>query len=313
MLTIDRKFLFVTGKGGVGKTTASVALAKALAAAGRRVLLAVTERAQVGALLGGVRVDNELSEASPGLFVLLVEPEQALQEYGEMMLHSRAAYRALFGNRYSKSFLAAVPGLHQWASLGKAWFHAGGDPKLGGGSFDTVVFDAPATGHGLEMLRVPGVITEASAPGILKRDASAAWDMLRDPKRAGVVVVTLPEELPVQETLELIDEVHKLGVPLAGTIMNAVPAPLFSQGELTRLSDLLPVVGEQERGFVELAIEHANAQAQAERLGKRLSDAVQRPVVSLPWVEQPTDAAQMQSLTDAVVRATTKAAAGTPA
>jgi len=311
MLTIDRKFVFVTGKGGVGKTTASVALARSFSAKGRRVLLAVTDRAQVGALLGGVPVENDLTEVSPGLFVLLVEPEPALEEYGELMLRSRSAYRALFGNRYARSFLAAVPGLYQWASLGKAWFHAGGDPKLGGASFDTVVFDAPATGHGLEMLRVPGVISDASAPGVLKRDASAAWEMLRDPARAGVVVVTLPEDLPVQESLELIHEVQNLGVPLLGTIMNAMPTPLFAVGELERLIALTSTapLSPTTRAHVLTAIEHAQAQVQAERLAQRLSNAIERPVLGLPWVEQPTDAASMQRLVDTLLNAPVMASA----
>lgn len=299
---IDRKFLFVTGKGGVGKSTVSVALARGLVSKGRRVLLAVTEKAQVGAMLGGVEITTTVKPVEPGLSVLWVEPERSLRDYGEITLRSRVAYQALFGNKYAQSFLSAIPGLYQWASLGKAWFHADGDKALGGSDFDTVVLDAPATGHGLEMLRVPKVITEASPPGILRRDAAAAWDMLQDPKRTGVIVVTLPEELPVQEALELASDVQALGVPLAAIVMNAVPASLFSEADLIALLEARSGFGPQGRGSVKVAIEHAEAQLQAASLHSRVTQQLLVPTLRLPWVAEPERPEDMSLLSAAVLR-----------
>jgi anion-transporting ArsA/GET3 family ATPase len=302
---IDRKFLFVTGKGGVGKSTVSVALARALASRGRRVLLAVTEQAQVGPMLGGVEITTDVQVVDEGLSVIWVEPERSLRDYGEITLRSRIAYQALFGNRYAQAFLAAIPGLHQWASLGKAWFHADGDRALGGASFDHVVFDAPATGHGLEMLRVPKVITEASPPGILRRDAAAAWDMLQDPTRAGVVVVTLPEELPVQEALELTADVAQLGVPLAAIVMNAVPAQLFSSAEVATLGEPRIALSEAAKRWVEVAVEHGDAQVQAAALHERVSRLLDVPILRLPWVAEPEAKRDMAALVAAVTGETT--------
>ena len=293
---IDRKFLFVTGKGGVGKSTVSVALARALVRLGRRVLLAVTEKGQVGAMLGGVEITTDVVAVEPGLSVLWVEPERSLRDYGEITLRSRVAYQALFGNKYAQSFLSAIPGLYQWASLGKAWFHADGDPALGGSDFDAVVFDAPATGHGLEMLRVPRVITEASPPGILRRDAAAAWDMLQDARRTGVVVVTLPEELPVQEALELAEEVQVMGVPLSAIVMNAVPAPLFSMNELATLQEPPLTSSEEARQWVNVALEHGAAQLQADAMHERLRQELNVPVLALPRVADPESKQDMQTL-----------------
>lgn len=298
---IDRKFLFVTGKGGVGKSTVSVALARGLAASGRRVLLAVTEKAQVGQMLGGVEVTTEVTAVEPKLSVLWVEPERSLRDYGEITLRSRVAYQALFGNKYAQSFLSAIPGLHQWASLGKAWFHADGDRSLGGADFDTVVFDAPATGHGLEMLRVPKVITEASPPGILRRDAAAAWDMLQDPKRTGVVVVALPEELPVQEASELAAEVREMGVSLAYLVMNAVPAPLFTQPELATLAEPPLTLSQEGRQWVNIALEHGHAELQAAALHERVKQWLDAPILRLPWVAEPESRAGMTTLVAALL------------
>lgn len=293
---IDRKFLFVTGKGGVGKSTVSVVLAKGLVRSGRRVLLAVTETAQVGASLGGIEIDTEVREVEPGLSVLWVEPERALRDYGQITLRSRVAYQALFGNKFAQSFLSAIPGLYQWASLGKAWFHADGDRALGGSGFDTVVFDAPATGHGLEMLRVPKVITDASPPGILRRDAAAAWEMLQDPARTGVVIVTLPEELPVQEAFELAAEVQQLGVPLATLVMNAVPEPLFSESELLTLAEPPLTLAEEGRQWVNVALDHGKAQLQAAELYERACRQLEIPTLRLPWVAEPETASDMAVL-----------------
>jgi anion-transporting ArsA/GET3 family ATPase len=299
--TIDRKFVFVTGKGGVGKSTVSVAVAGALARGGRRVLLAVTEPAPVSALLGGMAITPDVTKVGEGLFVLWVEPERALRDYGEVMLKSKTAYRALFDNKYAKTFLAAFPGLYQWASLGKAWFHADGDPKLGGSTFDVVVFDAPATGHGLEMLQVPRVINDASPPGILRRDAEAAWHMLQDPRRTGVVVVTLPEELPVQEAIELATEVKQLGVPLAAVVMNAVPETLFSDAERAQLEVVRPAVQPSGHEWLTVAIEHANAERQSQAMYERLTQTFEVPVLRLPWVGSPAQTNDMDSLVSALL------------
>lgn len=297
--TIDRKFLFVTGKGGVGKTTASVAVARALARRGKKVLLAVTEPGPVSALLNGRSVTPTVNSVDGRLFVLWVEPEQALRDYGELTLKSKTAYRALFDNKFAKAFLAAFPGLHQWASLGKAWFHADGNPELGGSSFDVVVFDAPATGHGLEMLQVPRVINDASPPGILRRDAKAAWEMLQDPTRTGVLVVTLPEELPVQEAVELAAEVKQMGVPLSGVVMNAVPEMLFDADERQRLGQTQLTLPPSAAEWLAIARQHSEAQAQAQTLHARLAQTFDVPVVRLPWVSSPGNSADMQRLVDA--------------
>jgi anion-transporting ArsA/GET3 family ATPase len=297
---IDRKFLFVTGKGGVGKSTVSVALARALADRGRRVLLAVTEQAQVGQMLGGLEITGDVQEVDGTLSVVWVDPERSLRDYGEIRLRSRLAYQALFGNKYAHAFLAAIPGLYQWAALGKAWFYADGERALGGSTFDHVVFDAPATGHGLEMLRVPKVITEASPPGVLRKDAAAAWDMLQDPGRTGVIVVALPEELPVQEALELATEVRELEVPLAALVMNAVPPPLFSEDERAQLRQTLPELSSTASQWASIALEHADASEQAATMKTRVASLLSAPVLSLPWVAEPDTPAGVAKLTSAL-------------
>lgn len=228
-----RSFLFVTGKGGVGKTTVAASLAIALSRRGRRVLLTTCcAKEHLSTLFGCAPLTTEITQIRECLFATRLEPEAAMQEYGSMRLKSQLVYQAVFRNRLVRGFFAGIPGLSEWAVLGKAWYHSVELLPSGRRRFDTVIYDAPATGHGLDMLRVPRVILAVAPPGILRRDAEAAWENFEDPGHTGVVVVALPEELPTSETLELVQAVRtELRLPLALLVINGVLSELFSKDE----------------------------------------------------------------------------------
>jgi anion-transporting ArsA/GET3 family ATPase len=233
----DLRLLFVTGKGGVGKSTVCAALATAMADRGRKVLVVTCgANERLSTLFGAPPLGTEVAPIRERLWATRITAETAMREYGEMILRSKVAYRAVFGNKYVKSFFNAVPGLNEWAVLGKAWYHSiegrdEGDPR-----FDVVMFDAPATGHGLDMLRVPKVIVDIVPPGVLRRDAERAWSMFQDPSQTGVVVVTLPEDMPTNETAELLEALEiELGLPVALLVINQVIEELFSEAERSHL------------------------------------------------------------------------------
>src|ERR1041384_5242980 len=106
----------------------------------------------------------------------------------------------VFENRVSKAFLRAIPGLDDYALLGKAWYHTT-EEKRGAPVWDTVVFDMPAPGHSASMLGVPWVIVEAVPEGPLARDARTIKSLLCDPARTSAVLVTLAAEMPVNEAI----------------------------------------------------------------------------------------------------------------
>jgi anion-transporting ArsA/GET3 family ATPase len=232
--TFDRqRFLFITGKGGVGKTTITAALALSLARRGRRVLIAVPgPKERVSKLFACAPLTPGISRIAPGISGVLLVPEAALREYGTMVLKSQRLVDALFENKYVQGFFRGAPGLKEWAQLGKAWYHSIETGPDGLSRFDTVLFDAPATGHGLDMLRVPKIITELAPPGVLRSDADRAWRMFQDPAQSGVIVITLPEEMPTNETFELVTTLREeLGLPIAGLLVNSLVRELFSERE----------------------------------------------------------------------------------
>ncbi|MDB4989538.1 MAG: Arsenical pump-driving ATPase, partial [Myxococcaceae bacterium] len=216
-----------------GKTTVSTALALAAARRGKRVLIAMCNaKERVSKFLEVEPIGAYNQPVLPGIDAVNMVPKIALEESGLMVLKVRALYRAIFENRLVAAFLRGTPGIEAWSMLGKAQFHAHEMLPDGRPRYDLVILDSPATGHGLEMLRVPRVLLDVAPPGLLRREAERAWDLFTDPVRSGVMVVTLPEEMPVSESVELYDALrNELGLPVVGIAVNGMIDQLFDQSD----------------------------------------------------------------------------------
>lgn len=236
---LDRRLVVVTGKGGVGKSTVSAALALAAARAGKRVLVCeVNTQERVAPLLGAPPAGATVREARPGLSTTVVAPAAAMREYGLMVLKFRTIYEAVFENRLVRHFLRAVPSLSELVMLGKILYEAraeeGGRPR-----WDLVVVDAPSTGHAVQLLRVPGAMLGTVPAGPLRHDAEWMRDWLCDPERTALAIVTLPEEMPVNEAFELDQQLRgQVGITPAALVVNAMPELRFDAAEAARLGAL---------------------------------------------------------------------------
>lgn len=236
---LSRRFITVIGKGGVGKTTIAAALAVMAARRGKRVLLAAVQaKDRLGDMLGSGPIGPKNREVWPNIDAVDMIPEVNLEEYALMTLKLRALYRLVIGNKVVQALLAGVPGLYQWSLLGKATYHALETDKQGQPVYDLVVLDAPATGHGLDLLRVPLTITEAIPAGPLRDEARERWEMLIDPAQHLVLPVTLAEELAVTETKELVDKIEEMGMTAERVIVNKLLPPLFNAADMRELARL---------------------------------------------------------------------------
>jgi anion-transporting ArsA/GET3 family ATPase len=285
----DLELIVISGKGGVGRTTVAAALARAAADAGKRVLLAAsTTTDRLGRMFGRAEpVGTEVVTLAPGIDAVNMTSESALHEYGLLILRSELVTRALFENRAVRGFLGAVPGLDAYAILGKAWWHtteqAGGRPR-----YDLVILDGPASGHATLMLRIPGAILAAMPKGPLAHDAHALQDLLHDPTRAALLIVTLAEELPARESVELATAAREtLGLTLGPLVVNALPSDAPTTPPLGALLDRLPtleVAGSDPALWATLRLA-ASAGAHrrlADTIVARLRRELGLPIVALP-------------------------------
>jgi anion-transporting ArsA/GET3 family ATPase len=239
-VNLDRRLILVVGKGGVGRSTVAAAIAGKCAALGKKTLLYETNaNDRFGPYFGAAPVGETARQLAPNLWAINATPASALAEYGMMILRWRSVYEMVFENRVSKAFLRAIPGLDDYALLGKVWFHTT-EEKRGRPVWDTVVFDMPASGHSVSMLRVPWVIVDTVPEGPLTRDARTIKSLLCDPARTSAVLVTLAEEMPVNEAIELETKLTQMGIVPQQVLVNQVFPRHFPPGApVTRVLDAL--------------------------------------------------------------------------
>jgi anion-transporting ArsA/GET3 family ATPase len=241
MSLFDRRLLVVAGKGGVGRTTVASAIAVAAARRGKRVLLCQTKsKERLSHLFGVPAIGHELVRVREGLWAVNMTPAAALREYGTMVLRSEFIAKQVLENKVSRAFLHAVPGLEDYSMLGKVWFHTT-EADGGGPRWDLVILDGPATGHLLTMLAIPQAILDAVPEGPLTRPAEATMALLRDRVRTAMVIVTLAEDLPSNEAIELAARVRqRLQIPLGPLVVNQLYPPRFMHGPSARAVKMLP-------------------------------------------------------------------------
>ncbi len=279
-----RRVVIVSGKGGVGKTTVSVALSLAAARRGLRVLLCETQGAKrVPAIFGRPSKGYEPTHVATNLHTLSITPAAAIEEYALLQLHFNRLYKMVFRNRIMGPFVDAVPGLHDVVQLGKVWF-AERDMENGRPRWDLVVVDAPATGHGLTMLGAPRAMMDLTRAGPFHDNAKLIADLVEDPRRTSLLLVATPEEMPVRETLDLHQRLGAMRGLVGGVVLNEVhppPVPSATAWAAQR-GELLGSGNEGVADAVRIADEELRAVSRQDLARERLR-AVAAPV-DLPFL-----------------------------
>lgn len=234
---LERRFTLVTGKGGVGKSTVAAAIALHAARQGLRTLVCeLNTLEQVAPMLGHPPSDGRVTQLEENLYSVNIRPAMAMEEYGLMKLRFRALYSLVFDNPLVQSLVRFVPGVNDLLMLGKAFNHERETTPAGKPWWDRIIIDAPATGHGLTLFRLPKIIADAVPAGNMHREATEMWSLLTDPRRTAVHLVSLPAELPTQETAELHAQLHALGLPLGLMVINKMPSPVLDSTQRARFT-----------------------------------------------------------------------------
>jgi anion-transporting ArsA/GET3 family ATPase len=224
---LDLRLVFVTGKGGVGKTTVSAGLAQLAAEHGKRVLVCEVEaKGDVTALFEAPPTDFTPREVAPGVWSMSMDTEASLREY--LKLHLRIPVVGRIGP-LAKAFdfvATAAPGVREILTVGKfCW-------EVRESHYDLVVVDAPASGHIVGQLAAPQAINDLVKVGLIRSQTDWMLDILSDPRQTGLVAVCTPEEMPVSETLELVQRVGaETTVQTSAVVVNRVLPELFGQRE----------------------------------------------------------------------------------
>jgi anion-transporting ArsA/GET3 family ATPase len=280
------------GKGGVGRSAVSAAIALACAQRGRRTLLyEYSANDRYGGFFGKAPVAAEPVELAKNLFAVNTTPAAAIREYGLMILKFRRVYEAVMENRVTRQFLRAVPGLDDYAILGKAWFHTT-EMRGDGPMWDTLVFDMAASGHSVSMLRLPWIILETVPEGPLRRDAREVRELLRSPHSTSIVLVTLAEEMPTNEVLELEDKLAKeLSLSASHLVVNQMYPEHFPRGSSERAVAEALATSSGDRDLDALA-SHAQTAIHRRELNEHylslLIERTRAPVSQLPLLFVPT-------------------------
>jgi anion-transporting ArsA/GET3 family ATPase len=229
---LDRRCLFFTGKGGVGKSTMAAATALLASSIGKRVLLVeVDAKGDVPAQFEHAPVGFTPREISPGVLAMAMDTEASLQEYLRMNLRVPVIGRLGPLARVLDFVATAAPGVKEILTIGKiAWEVR--EAIDGRADHDIVIVDAAATGHIVSQLGAADAIRELVDVGPLRNQTQWVSDLLADPAITAVNVVTTPEEMPVAETIELVDKIRtEVHVPLGAVIVNRVLPELFTHAD----------------------------------------------------------------------------------
>lgn len=287
----DRRLWIVVGKGGVGKTTVSVLWALWAADRGKSVLLVEVDGAGRAARLLGVE-PAPIGVASPpvgNIAVMSVEGTAALAEYLRLVVPIRRLLDAVFASRIYQYFVAAAPGLKELMTIGKIWYEAEKVSPEGRPLWDVVIVDAPATGHSLQYLGMPAAAQRVFPSGLVGRESKRLVDLLQDPRRTAVHLVTTAEEMPVNETIEMYERLRsELRMPTGYLIVNRLHARRFATEALATLERRAEILRGRERalasGILDSAREETGWSSIHERYLCRLQEAVPLPMLRVPFL-----------------------------
>ncbi|MCW2927723.1 MAG: Anion-transporting ATPase [Thermoleophilia bacterium] len=289
-LGLQPRTVFVTGKGGVGKSTVAAALALAWRDAGARTLLVEIEgQHSAASLLSPRTIGYEPVPVGEHVAAMRITLMDALREYARLRLKVKLVADRLVSNPVIDQFTQAAPGFRELLVLGKLWAMSRETDDRGRPKWDAIIVDAPATGHGLGLLSMAGVIARMFPVGPISAEAKAIDAFTKDSEQVGVILVSLPEELPVTETLELRDQLAERGIDVAAAVLNGLLVDRFTPAEAEVVAERYgqsDVPAHVRHALETVGWEHVRTTDQAEER-ERLEQGLDTGVSVLPYMFAP--------------------------
>lgn len=272
------------GKGGVGKTTTAAALAVEAANKGLKVCLCENSHTEaIAPLFGKKSVGPTETLVRPGLHIVNLSPRSCFESYVTQTIRSRTLFKILFNNKLVHLFVEALPGFDEILMFTEMYHmtEKGARGKKAN-EYDLVVFDAPATGHGVNFLSTPRTLMDMVGKGPVHNLCKSVYERLTNRALTTLVPVTLGEEMPVAETLEMMKTLRGvMELDWSPIIVNMVSESSLKTEQLEAIQKLWPEQGAAAELFGALYSLQQQAQVNNEALG-RLRDAVDQTVVTIP-------------------------------
>ena len=298
----DKRLLIVSGKGGTGRSTVAAAAAVAAARRGKRVLIVeIGDHEAISRIFkttaagyAGRRVYQSQVAGSAPVWSMCITAREALREYALRSMKFQAIYEAVFENTVLRHFTAAAPGLDEITIVGKIEsLHREKMDPAKHPEFDLMVFDAPATGHGLALYKVERAAMNMTRRGMLHAKLDRIWQLMADPRRTALNIVALPEEMSVSESIDLHTAAEEMAVPRGALIVNGVYADITPGedsllrriGHASRPADGPDgLVGRVAHAVLDGAIATITRRAAQDEMMAKLALALPQPRATLPFV-----------------------------
>ena len=291
------RIILLTGKGGVGKTTLTAALGRAMAKGGRRVLVSEpayseTDELPLARQLGLHGNPKGICTVSTNFFYTGLRARTGHETFLRTVIPSPRLIRAALKSKAVARFLIAAPSLHEMGLFYHLLTLLDQTESDGSRCFDTIIVDMPATGHALALTQLPDILLRLIPSGPIARALKRGQAILNDPEQGAAWIVSLPQQLPVSESLELIAGLEETRMYCAGILLNMMPRERFDEAEVKQLRAWCESYGWIGENVLVRGLD-------ADASEDRLKASIDRPVVRVPFV---SDLGEIDAIVEEMVR-----------
>jgi len=279
---LSRRVLIVLGKGGVGKSTLSAAIAKVATISDARALIMECDARAPLAATFGVASSLAPAQVAHNLDLMTLDGRAALEEYLRLVVPGRMLLKAVFASRIYQFFVQAAPGLRELMMLGKVYYEADRDGGKAGPQ-RIIIVDAPASGQAMSLLKMPTAARSTFGDSVVGKEASNISKMLRDRRNCAIIQVTTADSLSISETIETHAQLSNINLAPAAVIFNRMPPSEFDANDISTLMNRRgPHIRKKDlEHLAELAKSDLNRVAQARKAIAKIRAETGAPVLEI--------------------------------